>query len=250
MSGRSGHSPLSLMHSSGGRAGHLKIDVTALTGGQCLHQVPPRVTHVVTCQAAQAAPRWPSFTACPSHQGESNYFNTICLGLGCVTTHWHQQEHKATLKCGYVRHSYVGTIFSHDKLLAQQHPPSRMEINSPKMACGCPYGTVNKKIKSGDTPSPLSLTLWNASYVNVQVYVYRVAPVFSLGLLQPHFNIKPRALLHIFMCLYDLWHSWQSPQSSGAVWKLRWPSLVPVPNKPMVSVDVQEHFWQSLNQCT
>ena len=122
MSSRSGHSPLSLMHSSGGRAGHLKIDVTALARGQCLHQVPPCVTHVVTGQAAQAAPRWPSFTACPSHQGESNYFNTICLGLGCVTTHRHQQEHKATLKCAYVRHSYVGTIFSHDKLLCTTAP--------------------------------------------------------------------------------------------------------------------------------
>ena len=30
-------------------------------------------------------------------------------------------------------------------------------------------------------------------------------------------------------------------QSSGAVWKSRWPSWVPVPNKPTVSVDVKQH---------
>ena len=31
-------------------------------------------------------------------------------------------------------------------------------------------------------------------------------------------------------------------QSSGAVWKSRWPSWAPVPNKPTVSVDVKQHF--------
>ena len=30
-------------------------------------------------------------------------------------------------------------------------------------------------------------------------------------------------------------------QSSGAVWKSRWPSWAPVPNKPKVSVDVKQH---------
>ena len=33
-----------------------------------------------------------------------------------------------------------------------------------------------------------------------------------------------------------------SIQSSGAVWKSRWPSWAPVPNKPTVSVDVKQHF--------
>ena len=33
-----------------------------------------------------------------------------------------------------------------------------------------------------------------------------------------------------------------SSQSSGAVWKSRWPSWAPVPNKPTVSVDVKQHF--------
>ena len=32
-----------------------------------------------------------------------------------------------------------------------------------------------------------------------------------------------------------------SLQSSRAVWKSRWPSWAPVPNKPTVSVDVKEH---------
>ena len=31
-------------------------------------------------------------------------------------------------------------------------------------------------------------------------------------------------------------------QSSGAVWKSRWTSWAPVPNKPAVSVDVKQHF--------
>ena len=30
-------------------------------------------------------------------------------------------------------------------------------------------------------------------------------------------------------------------QSSGGVWKSRWPSWAPVPNKPTVSVDVKQH---------
>ena len=33
-------------------------------------------------------------------------------------------------------------------------------------------------------------------------------------------------------------------QSSGAVWKSRWPSSAPVPNKPTISVDIK----QTLNQ--
>ena len=33
-----------------------------------------------------------------------------------------------------------------------------------------------------------------------------------------------------------------SLQSSGAVWKSRWLSWSPVPNKPTVSVDVKQHF--------
>ena len=35
-----------------------------------------------------------------------------------------------------------------------------------------------------------------------------------------------------------------STQSSGAVWKSRWTSWFPVPNKPTVSVDVKQHFSQ------
>ena len=34
-------------------------------------------------------------------------------------------------------------------------------------------------------------------------------------------------------------------QSSGAVWKSRWPSWAPVPNKPTVSVDVKQHSTSS-----
>ena len=34
----------------------------------------------------------------------------------------------------------------------------------------------------------------------------------------------------------------RNKQSSGAVWKSRWTSWAPVPNKPLVSVDVKQHF--------
>ena len=40
----------------------------------------------------------------------------------------------------------------------------------------------------------------------------------------------------------------QVTQTSGAVWKSRWPSWAPVPNKPTVSVDVKQHF--NINQVT
>ena len=46
--------------------------------------------------------------------------------------------------------------------------------------------------------------------------------------------------------------SWSRPrrqrQNSGAVWKWRWPSWAPVPNKPTVFVDVKQHFtWHEKN---
>ena len=38
-------------------------------------------------------------------------------------------------------------------------------------------------------------------------------------------------------------------QTSGAVWKSRWTSWAPVPNKPTVSVDVKQHFNNNNNIC-
>lgn len=75
VSSRGGHSPLSLMYSGGGGAGHLQIDVTALTGCQSLHQIPPRVTHVVPRQATQAAPWRPSFATCSGDQCAQDYLS-------------------------------------------------------------------------------------------------------------------------------------------------------------------------------
>ena len=39
---------------------------------------------------------------------------------------------------------------------------------------------------------------------------------------------------------------WSENQSSGAVWKSRWTSWAPVPNKPTVSMDVKQHFSNNL----
>ena len=38
-------------------------------------------------------------------------------------------------------------------------------------------------------------------------------------------------------------------QSSGAVWKSRWPSWAPVPNKPTVYVDVKQHWTRTHELC-
>ena len=36
-------------------------------------------------------------------------------------------------------------------------------------------------------------------------------------------------------------------QTSGAVWKWRWPSWAPIPNEPTVSVDLKQHFNQPVS---
>ena len=42
---------------------------------------------------------------------------------------------------------------------------------------------------------------------------------------------------------YLLWDVWTcGQQSTGSVWKSRWTSWAPVPNKPTVSVDVKQHW--------
>ena len=41
--------------------------------------------------------------------------------------------------------------------------------------------------------------------------------------------------------VHKLHYRYMYAQSSGAVWKSRWPSWAPVPNKPTVSVDVKQH---------
>ena len=61
---------------------------------------------------------------------------------------------------------------------------------------------------------------------------YRYAQVIGITLLRTTSLIRP--------------HNGRSAsvsrkRSSGAVWKSRWPSWAPVPNKPTVSVDVKQH---------
>ena len=47
------------------------------------------------------------------------------------------------------------------------------------------------------------------------------------------------------ICLFvGLWETKNEIQSSGGVWKSRWTSWGPVPNKPTVSVDVKQHLNQ------
>ena len=53
----------------------------------------------------------------------------------------------ATLKCSYELHGYVGTVFAMTSSLHNSIHPPVMEINPPKMACGCPWGGVLKTKK-------------------------------------------------------------------------------------------------------
>ena len=49
-----------------------------------------------------------------------------------------------TLKCCYALHSYVGTVFRHDKLLALQHQLSRNADESLEDSMWLPIGSVTK----------------------------------------------------------------------------------------------------------
>ena len=86
------------------------------------------------------------------------YYHINWLGL-C-----RNRKAMAKLKCSNAQHSYVGTIFSDDKLLAWQHPPSRTREKSYEDSMW--QGNLEK----GHTRS--SLTLWHA-LVNLQLFIGR-----------------------------------------------------------------------------
>ena len=80
---------------------------------------------------------------------------------------------------------------------------------------------------------------WNhlSQYSNKRRYEWLKLDLLNLQLVE---NLR-------MFCPVYLWSSshWRH-QSSGTVWKSRWPSWDPVPNKPMVSVNVKQHFNQQL----
>ena len=61
-------------------------------------------------------------------------------------------------------------------------------------------------------------------------------------------SLKPswKALSLVVSVDYVKLHSPQT-HNSGAVWKSRWTSWAPVPNKPTISVDVKQHFDSNKN---
>ena len=63
---------------------------------------------------------------------------------------------KATLKCCYAPHSYLGTSLNHDKLLARKHPPS-WNVN---MVCG----KVIQKFPHMQSSHPMQCT-WQCTIV-------------------------------------------------------------------------------------
>ena len=68
-----------------------------------------------------------------------------------------------------------GTIFSHDKLLEDQHAPSRNGERNLKTVCGCPCDGGNENDHTGNP-----ITLLNA-FVNVQLPVLGGAKIAQLG---------------------------------------------------------------------
>ena len=68
-----------------------------------------------------------------------------CLGLGCVTSHWQQQEqeHQGCIKCGYALHMWGHSSATISSLHNSIHPPE-IEINHLKTTCGCPCVGVIK----------------------------------------------------------------------------------------------------------
>ena len=82
-------------------------------------------------------------------------------GLGCATTHSHQQDQQGYIKMTFRPCSYLGIIFTLNK-----HP--EMEINPLKMVCGYPCGRVNKQ-KSKVThpilsPNEMHFSMYNCTY--------------------------------------------------------------------------------------
>ena len=82
------------------------------------------------------------------------YVYVSLLGCTCPNASTSEKKKKkkrkaeATLKCCYVLHCYMSTIFSHNKHLAFMTASNLQKwrsVNPPKMACGCPCGRVVKK---------------------------------------------------------------------------------------------------------
>ena len=76
-----------------------------------------------------------------------------------------------TLKCCYALHSYVGTVFRHDKLLALQHQLSRNADESLEYSIWLPIGRVTKRNSHTHNP-PIQ---WMA-FANVQMLYTGWAP--------------------------------------------------------------------------
>ena len=100
---------------------------------------------------------------------------------------------KATWKCNAL-HSYVATVFSHDKVLAYQHPPSRNGDHSSKDCMWLPMWQGNFLFTILNTlhiavlsSYGMHLSVYNCMYQVTPMYncMYQVTPWdFSLGMLQ------------------------------------------------------------------
>ena len=121
--------------------------------------------------------RWPIFSSFGLLLSVVTSFATLSHiisthALACMSHYTETKENtKAILKSCYVLHGYVGTIFSYDKLLAEQHPPSRNGDKSSDDGVWLGNKNVTHAI-----PSPYGMYL---SMYNCIKYTWRPPRVFS-----------------------------------------------------------------------
>ena len=112
-------------------------------------------------------------------------------------------------------------------------PPARMlTLNTCCTPCPPPRMLTFKHLLPLPTPTPIPSGCWPLNTCTAVVQLW-------------HFNCLPCRLKVISRIMPSLFISKEAAsenqQSSGAVWKSRWPSWAPIPNKPTVSVDVKQH---------
>ena len=120
--------------------------------------------------------------------------------LACmvITFVFNRKNTKATSKCYHALHSYVGTVLDMISSLLHSIHPADMEINSLKIVCGCPCGSIIQKVKK--QPHTHTHTHYSACAMHLSQYscIYWVIPrAFSWGTQHP-LSLSPPICAEIF----------------------------------------------------
>ena len=115
---------------------------------------------------------------------KSCLFHWLLFGLGCVTTHSHQQKHQGYIEmlicAAWLCQPWTALCIKTSSLYKWR------QIAAPKTACGCPCGRII--LKNGHSRSPLTLS---NVFVNVQFHIPGDPKNARLG------NITTRAITTI-----------------------------------------------------